>query len=196
MARSVISQWVYPKGTSRTAGFGTRICRLANPVANAAMKNRPSAFLLHGFLGAGKTTFAKRLKQEHHAIRFTPDEWMSRLYGDDPPEAFFSDYSRRISEIMESTWSRFVEVGTSVILDFGFWSRAERNRIRGLVNLRGGDALLYHLSCSDDEAWHRITERNERLSGSLYIAPNTFQLLKARFEPLGLDEQRVEVASE
>lgn len=160
------------------------------------MNKRPTAFLLHGFLGAGKTTFAKRLEQEHHAIRFTPDEWMSGLYGDDPSEALFSDYARRVSEVMENTWSRCVELGTNVILDFGFWSRAERSRIRELVDFRGGDALLYRLGCSEDEAWHRIAERNERLSGSLYIAPNTFQLLKARFEPLGPEEQRVEVSSE
>ncbi|MCY7392641.1 MAG: ATP-binding protein, partial [Leptolyngbyaceae cyanobacterium CAN_BIN12] len=30
--------------------------------------------LLHGFTGAGKTTFAKQLALEISAIRFTPDE--------------------------------------------------------------------------------------------------------------------------
>lgn len=43
------------------------------------MKQRPKAFLIHGFLGAGKTTFAKRLEEEEKALRFTHDEWMSQL---------------------------------------------------------------------------------------------------------------------
>ena len=43
-----------------------------------------TAHLIHGFLGAGKTTFARELEQNIPAIRFSHDEWMTRLYGDDP----------------------------------------------------------------------------------------------------------------
>ncbi len=159
------------------------------------MNKRSTVFLLHGFLGAGKTTLAKRLEQEHRAVRFTHDEWMSCLYGDDPPEALFGEYAGRVSKLMETTWSRCIQLGTNVILDFGFWSRAERTRVRELVGLQGGRAILFHLHCSDVEAWQRIAERNDQLSRSLYIAPDTFQLLKTRFEPLGPEEKRVEVAT-
>jgi predicted kinase len=41
--------------------------------------------LIHGCLGAGKTTFAKKLAEEVNGVRFNPDEWMVRLYGEDPP---------------------------------------------------------------------------------------------------------------
>jgi predicted kinase len=44
-----------------------------------------TAHLIHGYLGAGKTTFARRLEEELPAIRFSHDEWMTNLYGDDPP---------------------------------------------------------------------------------------------------------------
>ena len=37
-----------------------------------------------------------------------------------------------------------------------------------------------------------IKKRNERLGADLYIEPNTFRVLKARFEPLDPDEARVE----
>ena len=45
----------------------------------------PTAHLIHGYLGAGKTTFARQLERDIPAIRFSHDEWMVRLYGDDPP---------------------------------------------------------------------------------------------------------------
>jgi predicted kinase len=45
----------------------------------------PAAHLIHGFLGAGKTTFARELERNIPAIRFSHDEWMVRLYGIDPP---------------------------------------------------------------------------------------------------------------
>jgi predicted kinase len=40
-----------------------------------------TAFLIHGYLGAGKATLARRLEVEQAAIRFTHDEWMRSLYG-------------------------------------------------------------------------------------------------------------------
>ena len=37
--------------------------------------------LIVGLPGAGKTTQAKELAAQHHAIRLTPDEWMIPLFG-------------------------------------------------------------------------------------------------------------------
>jgi predicted kinase len=39
----------------------------------------PTAHLIHGFLGVGKTTLARQLEQKIPAIRFSHDEWMTRL---------------------------------------------------------------------------------------------------------------------
>lgn len=50
-----------------------------------------TALLLHGYMGAGKTTFARRLEREGRGLCFTHDEWMGHLYGDDPPADAFAD---------------------------------------------------------------------------------------------------------
>lgn len=152
-----------------------------------------TAHLIHGYIGAGKTTFSKRLEHESSAVRLTHDEWMSALYGDDPPEQHFADYARRVSGLMEGLWIRCLHAGADVILDFGFWSRQERDRVRSLVADIGADGRLYRLTCPDDLAWDRIQARNAALEGNLTIAPNTFLVLKARFQPLDDDELRIEV---
>ena len=54
-----------------------------------------TALLIHGYLGAGKTTLARRLEVEQAASRFTHDEWMRSLYDDDPPEPRFLGCSSR-----------------------------------------------------------------------------------------------------
>jgi predicted kinase len=149
--------------------------------------------MLHGFLGVGKTTFARQLEQEHHAVRFSHDEWMSRLYGNDPPAEHFREHASRVSGLMQEVWTRCLELGSSVVLDFGFWSRAERVRVSALVTMHGAEAVLYRLTCPDDVAWRRIEQRNDRLAGSLYITRNTYNLLKAEFEPLGADEPFADV---
>ena len=152
-----------------------------------------TAHLIHGYIGAGKTTFSRRLEHRTSAIRFTHDEWMKALYGDDPPEENFAEYSERISGLMESLWTRCLQIGVDVVLDSGFWSRKERDRVRSIITGLGADYRLYRLTCPDKLAWERIQARNDNLSSSLYIAPNTFAVLKAHFEPLAEDEERIDV---
>jgi predicted kinase len=147
-----------------------------------------TAHLVFGFLGSGKTTLAKRLELRHSAVRFTPDEWMARLFGEDPPPNTFQDRAVAIFDIMQPIWVRCLSLGLDVVLDFGFWSRAERDRARTAVANIGADSMLWAVSSSEDEARKRISLRNETAHLSLYIAPATFDLLKARFEPLDIDE--------
>jgi len=149
---------------------------------------RGTALLLHGFLGTGKTSLAKRLEEDRSAIRFSHDEWMSRLFGDDPPAAQFAVNAARVHQVMEQVWTRILRLGGTVVLDFGFWSRAERDRTRSLLSGLGADFVLYRLTCPDEVAWQRIERRNAQLDGSLHIAPATYALLKHRFEPLDADE--------
>ena len=135
-------------------------------------ENIATVSLIHGYLGAGKTTLARRLEVEQAAIRFTHDEWMRSLYGDDPPESQFSEYAKRVSGVMETVWTRCVALKMNVVLDFGFWTRSERDRVRDLVASLGGNSVLYRLSCPDEVAWCRI-ERRKRGSELIFISRQT-----------------------
>ena len=60
----------------------------------------PTAHLLHGFVGGGKTTFARKLEREYRAVRFTHDEWMHKLYGPNPSEDQFAELYSRVGELI------------------------------------------------------------------------------------------------
>ena len=147
-----------------------------------------TAHLLFGYLGSGKTTFAKRLEVEHAAVRFTPDEWMARLFGDDPPEHSFPEKAAAILELLEPLWTRCLCLGLDVVLDYGFWTRKERDEVRAAVARLGASARLYCLECPADEARRRIDARNQSDDRSLYIEASTYDALWRRFEPLDVDE--------
>jgi predicted kinase len=147
-----------------------------------------TAHLLFGFLGSGKTTLAKALEQRHHAVRFSPDEWMARLFGEDPPAAIFQAKAMAVLDLLEPVWTRCLGLGIDVVLDYGLWTRAERDHARALVRESGGEAVLYRVECPEDEARRRVAQRNRQAHRSLYITPETFDLLKARIEPLQPDE--------
>ena len=85
------------------------------------------------------------------------------------------------------------ELGADVVLDFGWWTRRQRDAWRSKTAAIGGQVRLYRVTCSEEESWRRIEKRNRDLRGSLYIARNTFEVLKHRFEPLGSDEECLEI---
>jgi predicted kinase len=155
----------------------------------------PVVHLIHGFLGAGKTTFSLRLAQETGALRFSPDECMTRLHGDDPPAALFNDYLAAILAQLTTEWTRAVQDGRDVILDYGFWTRAERDATRKAATALGATARLYALDCPEPTARQRIHLRNTNLRGSLFIADATYDTLLLRFEPLQPDERHLRIAS-
>jgi predicted kinase len=153
----------------------------------------PTAHLVHGFLGVGKTSFAKQLERSLPAIRFSHDEWMVLFYGTDPPAHLFEGHSRAVTEQIDLLWARCLELGVDVVLDLGFWSREERDQARARARAQGADALLYRVNCPEHVARARLRARNENLDGDLLITEATYDFLRMRFEPLTPEEERREV---
>jgi predicted kinase len=65
----------------------------------------PTLFLTCGLPGSGKTTLAKQIEAERPALRLTADEWLFELFGPEPESP-------------------------EVVIDWGVWSRAERDDYR------------------------------------------------------------------
>ncbi|MFJ6722289.1 AAA family ATPase [Streptomyces sp. NPDC091259] len=113
-------------------------------------------FLMVGLPGAGKTTKARRLAEEHGALRLTPDDWMIPLFG--MAEA---DGKRDVLE-GRMLWLALeaVKLGTNVVVDFGCWSRDERSAIRWLVEVENGACLrMVYLPVDEETQRRRIAHR-------------------------------------
>lgn len=147
--------------------------------------------MVYGFVGAGKTTFAKKLEHTLPAIRFTHDEWMNKLYGENPPLEYFADYYARVYDLIWVYTTRLLELKQDVILDCGFWSRGSRDEARAKATALGATYQLYFLDAPEEVLKERVRKRNENLQGSLYIDDEAFELFKSRFEPLYEYEEHV-----
>lgn len=141
--------------------------------------------MIHGFVGVGKTTFAKELEQKTGAKRFTPDEHMIEVYGHNPPAEKFAEYQKKIKDEIWQEVRQAVNSGGDVILDFGFWTLEERNQVRDFAAEVGADIQLYELQCSEETSVQRTLERTAELpDGAFFIDQNAIEEFKERFEPI------------
>lgn len=151
-------------------------------------------YLIHGFTGAGKTTFARKLQQDSGAVRFSPDEWMVRLYGQNPPAKHFQDHYNAIDSLIRNMTALFLVRDHDVIWDMGFWSRSERDTARSFAADHRAEVKLYALTCPEDMMRKRVLERTAHLPfGGLVIDKAAFELFKSRFEPLHDDEEHTAI---
>src|ERR1700756_5420107 len=101
----------------------------------------PTLHLTCGLPGSGKTTLARRLAVERDAQRFTKDEWVLALGGDLYDEQF---RVRLEAQLIDLAFD-LLAAGRSCILDFGLWSRDERDALRLRARAQGVRVELHVL---------------------------------------------------
>lgn len=145
---------------------------------------KPIVHLISGQIGAGKTTFAKKMEQKTGAIRFTPDEWMLKLYSSLPAKEEFDDYFYRCCDVIWGVAAEILKRGGDVILDFGFWKYEVREKYRKLALELGAESKLYYLDCNHVNILKRLHHRNKRKpDGTVEITDEMFEFYSPGFEP-------------
>jgi len=78
---------------------------------------------------------------------------------------------------------RALQLDTSVILDFGFWAREERDDFRARAARLGADFAIHYTLCSPEELLRRLAERNSDLPrGAFAISEAALRGWIDRFE--------------
>ena len=155
------------------------------------------AHLIHGFIGSGKTTYAKKLEKALPALRFSIDEWITQLYGQNPPSDRFDEYHDRASTVIWQVAIQALQLGQDVILDFGFWSRSSRDEARDRIRQIGAKTVLYSVVCAEEVMRARTLARTAQMpAGSLRVDKSAFSELWPKFEPASIDEPHVMVRTD
>ncbi len=125
------------------------------------MNNKQSiVYLICGFIGAGKTTFAKKLEEKTGAVRIVKDEWSIRLIGNDPTIDGYAQWDRKIIELSRDVAFYLVGKGIDVIMDEGFWEKETRDEMRRRIDAIGAKAVMYYLDTPIETIRERVVGRN------------------------------------
>ena len=157
--------------------------------AIAFFEDAPRAYLLCGKVGAGKTTYALEL-ESRGAMRLSLDEWTLHFYA--TPEVSRAVFDAQVAtcrEMILCVAEQVVAKGISVVLDLGFWRRAERDSARQRMHAAGALPLLYWFDIPDAEQLRRLAQRNAALPvGTYEITPAMLEEFAQRFEAPIMEE--------
>lgn len=116
---------------------------------------KPKLYLICGLPGAGKTTRAIAIAQATGAIRLCPDEWLVAM------GISLVDYAIRfrLQDHMLQHGEALLRAGVSVIVEFGSWSRHERDAIRQIAVHTQAATELHFVDAPLPELARRVRER-------------------------------------
>lgn len=143
--------------------------------------SKPILVVTVGLPGMGKTTRARELEAELGAVRFTSDHWLKPLFGEANPKLARDTMEGRFV----ATARRLLELGQSVILDFGCWSVDERGALHDLAAAHGADFRIESLDLDPEEQWRRVDarQRSEEIDVSFTLTREQLRACVFLFDP-------------
>lgn len=150
--------------------------------------------LICGKICSGKTYLAKRLCDEKNALLLSCDELMLTVF--DPNLG--DDFDRVSKKCMDYLFKKAVCIaksGINVILDWGFWKRADRDEARAYFSENDIKTTLYYIDIEDEKWQKNIQKRNcevqEGKTTAYYVDQNLINKLESAFEAPFDDEKYV-----
>ena len=157
-----------------------------------APPRRPTVHLIAGLPCAGKTTYAVALRADTNGVLFTLDRWLITLFGRYAIASVGHDeHVRRVLACRTLIWEAASELlrSADVILDDGFFLRANRVRCVEMAKAAGAAAKIHFLDTPESELRARLAQRNASLPPhNFHIDAETFDGFLRLFETPSADE--------
>ena len=104
----------------------------------------------------------------------------------------FLYYAEKLEQYFFQKSVEIVETGINVVLDWGFWTKSERDFAKEFYGSRGIEYEFHYISISDEEWYRRLDKRNkdvlEKKSDAYFVDEGLAEKFKSIFEIPAKDE--------
>lgn len=147
--------------------------------------------LICGKICSGKTYYCNNLIKENNAIILSSDELISDLFH--PNENDYHDMIvKRVHNFLTKKAIEIIKAGTNVILDWGFWTKQNREEVTKLFASENIYVEWYFIDVSDEHWKRNINLRNKAVEAGkthdYYIDEGLLNKVNSLFEPPAKDE--------
>lgn len=125
-------------------------------------------YFVCGFIGSGKTTYSKALAEKLGAFRFSIDEWIIHLYGEHMEREVFDSRLATLQALFKDSAQQLFSLDTSVIFDFGFWRKTDREAFVDWALSVGAESEVHYLDVPFETCKQRALARNANLNSDSY----------------------------
>lgn len=148
-----------------------------------------------GKICCGKSYYAMQIKEQENAVILSIDEVTYDLIDNEQGE-FYNVFAERVNKYLMKKAVEIVKSGCNVILDWGFWTKAERQETTKYFNQFGID-VEWHYVDIEQSRWERlIEERNAKIQNGyggsdFYVDECLMEKLLSKFEEPTRDEMDI-----
>lgn len=120
----------------------------------------PKVHLMCGKICSGKSTFAQNLRKETKGVILSVDEITLALFEQGAGDKH-DYYVEKTKEYLYQKSLEIVESGIDVILDWGFWTKRERDFAKEFYGSRNIPFEFHYIKIDDEEWYRRLEKRNK-----------------------------------
>ena len=151
-------------------------------------------FLICGKICCGKTTYAEKLCAENNAVLLSIDEITLALFGQHCGDKH-EEYVERTEKYLLNKSLELINKDMNVVLDWGFWTKAERLAVKEFYESRGIEYELHYIDISEETWQYRLNKRNNAVlaeeTSAYYVDDNLAAKFASIFEIPDEDEINV-----
>ncbi len=115
-----------------------------------------------GKICSGKTVYAKKIKEKENAILLSTDEVTYALIDNEQGE-FYNQFCIRVNDFLMKKSVELINIGCSVILDWGFWNKKERKKVTEFYHSHHIDVEWHYIDITEEDWEKNIKERNKKI---------------------------------
>lgn len=152
----------------------------------------PKIIAICGKICSGKSYYAKQIKEKENAVILSTDEVTFDLI-DNEQGKFYDAFAERVNKYLMKKAAQIVKAGCNVILDWGFWTKAERQETTKYFNQFDIDVEWHYIDIEQSRWQQLIEERNRKVKNGnggsdFYVDDRLINKLLSMFEEPTSDE--------